>query len=134
MATEVTYKSLGSGRIPGISGAGKVPGPGLKVRIGRLTLGTAEYPDDGYTAADIAAVVGLTAIVAILPCGPLVDAAGEDAFPIGWDGATGTLRVYANAALDGNLLTVGTAAPISELATNNATPDSSYVDVVILGY
>lgn len=134
LATETTFKSLFSGRMPGLLGGAKVPGPGLKIKVGRFTLGTSEYPDDGYTAADLAVIVGLTRIEAIVPCGPLVDNSGEDAFPVGWDGSTRTLRVYANAALDGNSLTVGTVAPMSELATNGAAPDSSYFDALVIGY
>lgn len=134
MATETTFKSLFSGRLPSLSGGSKVPGAGLKIKYGRFTLGTAEYPDDGYTAADLAGICGLTRIEAIVPCGPLVDASGEDGFPVGWDGSTRTLRVYANAGLDGMALTVGTVAPLSELANNGAAPDSSYFDALVIGY
>lgn len=134
MATEVTFQSHWTGRLPAVGGASKVPGPGLKVKFGKMILGTAEYPDDGYKAADLESVFGFTRISAIVPCGPLVDNSGEDAFPIGWDAATRTLRVYANAALDGNALTVGTVAPLSELATNGAAPDSSYAFILIIGY
>lgn len=134
MATETTFKSYASGRLPAFAAEGKVPGPGLKCKLGRFTIGTSEYPDDGYVAADLETIVGMTHITAIVPMGPLVNGSGENGFIPGWDMVTRTLRVFANAGLDGMALTVGTAPAVSELATNNAAADAATFDALVIGY
>lgn len=100
---------------------------GFKGVIGRLTLDT-DYPDDGYTAAALEALAGLSPyiskILCIVPLGPAVAASGETGAPIGWDMSTRTLRVFQSAG-DGDFL--------DEIPTGENDADGAVVDVLVIG-
>lgn len=128
MATETTFASRASGRLPGFRASGKVPGPGVKVKFGTFTIGTSEYPDDGYTAADLAVLVGFTSITAIIPTGPAVNGSGEGGTIVGWDSTTATLRLFNVFAA------ASTETVLREMTTNSALADSAKFDALIIGY
>jgi hypothetical protein len=135
MATELTFEAHGAGRLPRVAAfESGGPAPGLKVKFGRFVTGTSEYPDNGYLAADLESITGLTHIVAILPCGMATNGSHILGWPIGWDSSTRTLRAYGIPAIDGNAQTGGATTALSEVATNTAGFDTSTFDAVVIGY
>lgn len=135
MATEVTVKSQWSGRIPGLSGATKVPGPGLKIKYVQFTIGTAEYPVGGYTAADLEALLGLTRISCIVPVGALVVAgAATIGFHPSWDSVNRKLMVFGNIDADTGNTTAGTEGAYVEMASNDASIDGGVFGALVIGY
>lgn len=136
MATEVTWVNKASGRLPGLAGSAvTVPSTGLKIRIGKFTIGTAEYPVGGYTAADLEGILGLTRIVAILPMGVLtVPGATTLGFAVSWDGENRKLQVFGNIDADTGNATAGAEAAMVEMGSNDASIDGGIVYAVVIGY
>lgn len=135
MATEVTVKSNWSGRLPAVGGASKVPGPGLKVKYVQFTIGSAEYPTGGYTAADLEALLGLTRISCIVPCGALVVAsAATIGFHPSWDSVNRKLMVFGNIDADTGNATAGTEGAYVEMAQNDASIDGGVFAALVIGY
>lgn len=135
MATETTFTPSFSGRIPGLGGGSKVPGPGLKFKYGKFTVGTAEYPAGGYTAADLATACGMTYIEAIVPCGLWMNASGVAGFPANWDGAARKLQAFGN--IDADLAannTVAVEPGVIELTANDASLDAAVLYALVIGY
>lgn len=136
MATEVTFKSLFAGRLPAVPGGSKVPGPGLKIKYGIFTIGTAEYPAGGYVAADLEPLVGFARIEAILPCGALTVVGSTTAgFAVSWDQVARKLQVFGNT--DNDLAanaTPGVEASFIEMATNDASIDTGNFAAIVIGY
>lgn len=135
MATEVTFKSLGSGKLRGWNGITKAPGPGLVIKYGRFTIGTSEYPVGGYTAADLEGITGLTRIEAIVPCGVLTVAGATTlGFVPSWDGVNRKLQIFGNIDADTGNTTAGAEAAVVEMGSNDASIDAGTFDVLIIGY
>ena len=134
MATETTFASSFSGRLPSVPGGTKIPGPGLKVKYGKFTIGTSECPDGGYTAADLATICGLSYIEAIVPCGGWTNGTHDNYFAANWDGAARKLQVFGNLGLDGMSLTKGTSAALNEIATDSAACDAAVLWALVIGY
>lgn len=135
MATEVTFKSIFAGRLPGVPGGAKVPGPGLKVKFGIFTIGTAEYPVGGYVAADLEPLVGFTRIEAIVPCGALTVAASNTlGFHPSWDQVARKLQVFGNIDADTGNTTAGTEASYVEMGSNDASIDGGTFAALVIGY
>lgn len=101
---------------------------GLKHIFGTFTFDT-DYPDDGYTAAALEALAGLSPylskIYAIQPLGPAISGSGETANTLGWDFSTRTLKAYEGGA-DGD--------PMDELPTGDNILDGATAAVLIYGY
>jgi hypothetical protein len=135
MATEVTVKSLGTGHLRGWNGITKAPGPGLIIKLVRFTTGTSEYPDGGYVAADLEALLGLTRIEAIVPCGFATNGSHETAFGVSWDGAARKLQLFSNFDADAaGATTIGALMMAAELPTNSAIADGAVFDALVIGY
>jgi hypothetical protein len=133
MATETTYAGSLLGRLPGVSAASKVPGPALKVKYGKFTVGTSEYPAGGYAAADLETITGLTHIEAVVPCGLWLNG-NTQGFGASWDGAARKLMAFGNLGLDGNSLTTGTVQMADEMAANDSTLDAAVLYALVIGY
>ncbi len=135
MATEVTFKSIFAGRLPGVPGGAKVPGPGLKVKFGIFTIGTSEYPVGGYVAADLEPLVGFTRIEAIIPAGQLtVPGATTLGFVTSWDQVNRKLQVFGNMDADTGNATAGAEAAVVEMGSNDASIDGGTFAALVIGY
>ena len=135
MATETTFKSLWSGRMPSLKGGSRGTGPGLKVRYGIFTIGTAEYPVGGYTAADLAGITGLTRVEAIIPAGALTVAGSTTlGFVVSWDEVNRKLQVFGNIDADTGNATAGAEAAMVEMGSNDASIDGGTFAALVLGY
>lgn len=135
MATEVTFTGSWSGRLPSVGGATKVPGPGLKIKYGIFTIGTAEYPVGGYTAADLEALLGLTRISAIIPTGALTVAGATTlGFTPSWDPVNRKLQIFGNIDADTGNATAGAEASMVEMGSNDASIDGGTFGAFVIGY
>lgn len=134
MATEATFASSFAGRLPSIGGS-KVPGPGLKIKYGLVTLGTSDYAAGGIAAADLETLFGLTHIEAIVPCGVFTNNSGVDGYPASWDGVARKLQIFGNSDADlAGAATVGTEPGINEMADDDASIDAAVCAVLVIGY
>jgi hypothetical protein len=125
MAT--TFKSSGSGRIPGLRG-GKVPGPGMKIKTGTFTLAN-DNPTEGFTAAAIATLVGFTTVLGVVPMGGGLKS-GMLYQPV-WDSIAQTLRIFGNL---GTAVSIGTSGVGAQMLANSANSSGATFDALIIGY